>query len=494
MKINSDSREDRRKLNQVKGTIRALEALGETAALAVLYYLMFKIAYRTELFPPYYGRGKLVLMLVYIILVIVLFYMCEGFKFGYLKLADVVLSQSIAVIIIDVISYLQLSLIANVMVSFWPILLLIGLDILVCFVLCWCFTALYHAFYVPQDMLMIAGTRNAIDLKFKMDTRRDKYHISKILPENADNEELVREIAEHDAVIINDVSAEVRNNILKYCYQNQVRTYVVPKISDIIVRGSLDVTLFDTPLLLVKGYGLTTMQAFWKRFFDILISCLAMVIAGPIMLVVAIAIKLDDHGPVFYTQDRVTKDGRVFKIYKFRSMVVNAESYGSFTGATEDDPRITKVGRVIRATRLDEIPQIFNIIKGDMSIVGPRPEHTQNNDKYTAEIPEFADRLKVKGGLTGYAQIYGKYNTSAYDKLRLDLIYIENYSLLLDFKLCLMTLRIMFTKESTEGFDKAEELEEMKEEEIRKDGLTDDFRSIVSGGEEGEKEKESGKL
>jgi len=173
--------------------------------------------------------------------------------------------------------------------------------------------------------------------------------------------------------------------------------------------------------------------------------------------VVAVAIKLEDGGPVFYKQKRMTRNGHEFEILKFRSMIVDAEKYAGAVLATGDDPRITKVGKVIRATRLDEIPQILNILKGDMSIVGPRPERKVIADEYRKEIPEFDYRLKVRGGLTGYAQIYGKYNTSPYDKLRLDLMYIENYSLLLDIKLIILTLRIIFSKESTEGIDVAQE-------------------------------------
>jgi len=175
---------------------------------------------------------------------------------------------------------------------------------------------------------------------------------------------------------------------------------------------------------------------------------------------VAIAIKLEDGGPVFYKQKRMTTGGREFDILKFRSMIVDAEKYAGAVLAAQDDPRITKVGKVIRATRLDEIPQILNILKGDMSIVGPRPERKVIAEEYYRDIPEFAYRLKVPSGLTGYAQIYGKYNTTAYDKLRFDLMYIENYSLLLDIKLILMTLRIIFSKESTEGVTTQEEKEE----------------------------------
>ena len=191
-----------------------------------------------------------------------------------------------------------------------------------------------------------------------------------------------------------------------------------------------------------------------------------MIPALPIMAVIAIAIKLEDGGPVFYKQKRATYGGNVFEILKFRSMIVDAEKEGISIPATGEDPRITKVGKVIRALRVDELPQIFNILKGEMSVVGPRPERIEHDQEYTSQIPEFQYRLKVKGGLTGYAQIYGKYNTSAYDKLRMDLLYIENYSILLDIKLILTTIRIMFSKESTEGFEKVAENEQHIKEEI----------------------------
>ena len=191
------------------------------------------------------------------------------------------------------------------------------------------------------------------------------------------------------------------------------------------------------------------------------------------MIIVAIAIKIEDGGPVFYKQKRVTINGRIFEILKFRSMIKDAEKDGESRPATDHDPRITKVGAVIRALRIDELPQILNILKGDMSIVGPRPERVEHMDQYGKDIPEFDFRLKVKGGLTGYAQIYGKYNTSPYDKLRLDMMYIENYSLMLDLKLVLTTLRILLKKESTEGFDKLEELERMKQEVLNENSRID---------------------
>ncbi len=242
------------------------------------------------------------------------------------------------------------------------------------------------------------------------------------------------------------------------------RVYFTPKISDIIVRGADELNIFDTPLYLCRNMGIPGWERCIKRGFDILLSLFALIVFSPVFLFTAIAIKLEDHGPVFYKQERVTLGGNKFWILKFRSMIVNAENDGKPHPAGEKDDRITKVGHIIRACRVDELPQLINILTGEMSIVGPRPERTEHVEKYTAEIPEFSFRHKVRGGLTGYAQVYGKYNTTALDKLKMDLTYIMNYSPLLDVQIIFETLKILFMKESTEGFteDRIQEMHEVE--------------------------------
>lgn len=447
----------------IKNILRWSEALLEVGVLAVIYYVFWRYGYPSDLFTRY---GKYVLIGVYGLMGLVLFNNFEALRFGYLRLTDIVVSQYIAIVILNFITYWQLCLISNHVINPMPMVYLTFADFVVAIALPYMYSVIYHRLYQPHKIIMVLGSDDAVTLKFKMETRRDKYRIMKLISVEAGLERICREILEYDAVVINDVPAEIRNDILKFCYGRRIRTYVTPKLSDIIVKGGQDISLFDTPLILVKGRGLSLTQRFVKRAMDILICMLAMVILLPVFLVVAIAIKLEDGGPVFYKQKRATRNGRAFDILKFRSMIVDAEKEGKSIPATDHDPRITKVGRIIRATRIDELPQILNILSGDMSIVGPRPERLEHVMKYSEEIPEFGYRLKVKGGLTGYAQIYGKYNTSAYDKLRLDLMYIENYSLLLDIKLILLTLRVMLKKESTEGFDKAEELERMKQEAL----------------------------
>lgn len=243
----------------------------------------------------------------------------------------------------------------------------------------------------------------------------------------------------------------------------EIRTYTVPKISDIINRSSDDLNLFDTPLLLSRNEDLKIEQVFCKRLMDIIFSVAGLIVSSPFFLIIAVLIKATDGGPVFYKQTRLTKDRKEFMIYKFRTMIQDAEKDGHARLASEKDDRILPVGRFLRATRLDELPQLINILKGEMSVVGPRPERPELAAEIEEELPEFAYRLKVKAGLTGYAQIYGKYNTTSYDKLKLDLTYIRNYSFFLDLKLMIMTPKIMLMKESTEGVIENDERLEQQE-------------------------------
>lgn len=447
-----------------KGFVRVAETLLEVLILTVVYYITWQEGYELAYFRY---KGKYVLMGIYGVLLYAFFQNSECTMFGQLHRADLIIGQIISLLIVNVVTYAQLCLIANTMLAPGPILVLTGIEIFVAVLCIWAFTSLYHKLYAPHDMLLIYGHKRGVGLKIKMDSRKDKYNIRKLICVDEGYDAIVNEIPKHDAVILNDVPAQMRNDILKFCYRYRVRTYVAPKLTDIMVRGAKNITLFDTPLFLVKGTGLTPAQRVAKRTMDIMLSAIALLIAAVPMAVVAIAIKLEDGGPVFFKQKRMTRGGREFEILKFRSMIVDAEKYAGAVLATDGDPRITRVGRIIRTTRLDELPQILNILKGDMSIVGPRPERKVLADEICKEIPEFAYRLKVRGGLTGYAQIYGKYNTSAYDKLRLDLMYIENYSLLQDIKLIILTLRIIFSKESTEGIDIAEENRKKAEQLLR---------------------------
>ena len=229
---------------------------------------------------------------------------------------------------------------------------------------------------------------------------------------------------DYEGVIIWDLPSQIRNRYLKYCFSHSIRCYMSPKISDIILLGTDRIHLFDTPLLMCRNQGLSMEQRAAKRVLDIIVSGLGIIVSSPIMLIIAIAVKAYDGGPVFYLQDRLTYQGKEFRIRKFRSMCVDSEKNGARL-ASKHDSRITPVGHVLRNLHLDELPQLFNVFMGDMSLVGPRPERDVIMQEYEQEIPEFHYRLKVKAGLTGYAQVYGKYNTTPYDKLKLDLFILK---------------------------------------------------------------------
>lgn len=309
----------------------------------------------------------------------------------------------------------------------------------------------YRITFPPLQIIEIYGEHRD-NLSSKIASLHYKYDVADYISACEDDETIRNTIKKFDAVLIGDLHAHDRNRFIKLCFEMNKRVYYVPKLSDIMVKNSQELNLVDTPLFLNKNNGMGPMRRFVKRAFDLTLSLFAAIVLSPIMLITALLIHLEDGGPVFFKQERVTLGGKRFMILKFRSMIVDAEKDGRPHPAGEKDDRITKVGNIIRATRIDELPQLLNIISGDMSIVGPRPERWEHVEKYSEEIPEFAYRLKVKGGLTGYAQVYGKYNTTALDKLKLDLLYITNYSFLLDLQIIFQTVKILFVKESTEGF------------------------------------------
>ncbi|SFP37841.1 exopolysaccharide biosynthesis polyprenyl glycosylphosphotransferase [Butyrivibrio proteoclasticus] len=314
---------------------------------------------------------------------------------------------------------------------------------------------IYRKHFPPLEVLEIhGGIENA--LCEKINEIPYKYKIVESVSYDIGDAAIEKKLSSYDAVFLNDIPDFEKNKIVKMCYGRDKRIYFVPKISDIIARSAEELNLIDTPLFMNRNNRINPFMRYTKRFFDVALSLIALIVLSPLFVVVAIAIKLEDGGPVFYRQERITLDLKHFMILKFRSMIVDAEKDGIPHPAEDEDDRITKVGKIIRRFRIDELPQLINIIKGEMSIVGPRPERVEHVDKYIGEIPEFCYRYKVKGGLTGYAQVYGNYATSALDKLKLDLIYITNYSLLLDLQIIFETIKILVQKDSTKGFSEDE--------------------------------------
>ncbi|MBR5740562.1 MAG: sugar transferase, partial [Firmicutes bacterium] len=302
---------------------------------------------------------------------------------------------------------------------------------------------------IPPLSLLEIYDKHRNSLPEKLNDLVYKYRVVKSVPSNLSMDELLDEMDACDAVLLNDLPSKDKNRLLKICFERDKRVYLTPKLSDIMVRNSEDLNLVDTPIYLFRNNGIPRWKLAVKRAFDVVSSSLVLVILSPLFAVIAFLIHHEDGGPVFFRQERVTLNGKRFMILKFRSMIVDAEKDGRPHPAGEEDPRITKIGRFIRKTRIDEFPQLVNIIKGDMSVVGPRPERWEHVEKYTRDIPEFKLRLKAKAGLTGLAQVYGKYNTSALDKLKMDLMYIENFSLFMDVQILFETLRVLFQGEST---------------------------------------------
>lgn len=399
-------------------------------------------------------RGNVLLMLIYMLIYVVFSRLVNAYKVGSLKISGLIMSQFLAVFMSDFSIYFVISLIRRGLLNLAPMFGLLLFDFAVATVWSVISKFVYSHIYPPKRMIIVYGSTAARDLVQKMSLRVDKYIICSSISISEPLDTIKNKILGYDGLIICDLPAEIRNKLLKYAYENSIRTYINPKISDIILKGCDEIHLFDTPLYLSRNIGFTFEEKIIKRTFDIILSLVCVIISSPIMLGCAIAVKLYDRGPVLYKQKRLTRDRKEFYVYKFRSMIENAEGDGKARLAAEDDDRITPVGKFMRKVRFDELPQFFNVLKGDMSFVGPRPERPEIAAEYEHYMPEFAYRLKVKAGLTGYAQILGKYNTTPYDKLKFDLMYIEQYSLLLDLRIMLQTIKTLFTPESTEGVDK----------------------------------------
>lgn len=431
--------------------------------VGITLFALFSFAYvwqsrlNTLLYNRYENKGNILMYGVYMVLAIYLLRMFGGYKIGVSRKTNLLISQAVALVCLNGMEIVLTILMVGRVRHIQKIVLGYGklcvIQMAVIGVISILGANLYRRIFPPYHMLQIYGTYEN-ELPSKMNARRDKYVIARAISYEEDLEVIAEAIREYDAVLINDVPSEKRNRILKCCFEQDKRVYFTPKISDILIKGSDDLNLFDTPLYLCRNLGPSRMYQAAKRGLDVFFALLGILVTSPIMALTAAAIYLYDRGPVLYRQTRCTVGGKEFQICKFRSMIVNAEKDGKARLASKNDSRITPVGKFIRATRIDELPQFFNILAGDMSFVGPRPERPQIIRKYCKEIPEFAYRTKVKAGLTGYAQIYGKYNTTSYDKLKLDLMYISKCSLLLDFKLLFLTLKIVFIKESTEGVSK----------------------------------------
>ena len=427
--------------------IKIMDAVLVTVPFALCWYLY----YAKHIASPFYAKGDYLVVALFFVLFIIFGRVYDAFLMSMQRISEIVYAQFLAVAVSDFIMYIVIWLLSKHLPNILPgVAALIGQVILAAV---WAYNA-HHAYFKifpPQATAVNYDTRQGMEKligKYGLDT---KYKV--VLTATAD--ECIANLAMLDGVsmvFMSGIHSHDRNVILKYCVENNIGIFVIPRIGDTIMSGAYPMHMFHLPMLKVGRYHPQPEYLFIKRLLDIVISAVALVVLSPIFLVTAIAIKATDHGPVFYKQIRLTKDGKEFGILKFRSMRVDAEKDGvARLSSGEHDDRITPVGRVIRACRIDELPQLLNILRGELSIVGPRPERPEIAAQYCEEMPEFSLRLQAKAGLTGYAQIYGKYNTTPYDKLVMDLMYIAHPSIVEDLKIMFATVKILFMPESTEG-------------------------------------------
>ena len=442
-----------------KRIFRFVSSVVLVAVLATLFGVMWYMRFQMLMMQRFLSVGNYLMIGLYVMLTVLMINTFKGFSIGSGRISILTMSQAIAMGLVNALEFIILLLMTRIKALMWMtlayVILLTLIQAIAVLIVTYVSTKIYRATFPPFTILNIYGEYEN-DLVLKMNRRADKYRITGEMSCSEPLEKIVRELENYDAVLINDVPAEIRNDIVKACFATDKRVYFTPKISDILVKASEEVNLFDTPLYLCKNVGMDGISLAIKRIGDILISGIGIIITSPIMIVTAILIHKYDGGPVFYKQTRCTIGGKEYKIMKFRSMITDAEKDGKARLASENDDRITPIGHFIRATRIDELPQFFNILKGEMSVVGPRPERPEIIAEYVKDVPEFAFRTHVKAGLTGYAQVYGKYNTTSYDKLKLDMIYCEKCSVLLDIQLILMTIRVVFTKDATEGVAEGE--------------------------------------
>ena len=444
------------------------------AVLIIVNMLAFAVCwyayYEPRLFMRFEHNGDYMVIALFCIMNAVFAHLYGGFDLLTSRITELAYSHLIALAMTHFFMYAVIwLLVRNSVPSVWPLLL--------CFAACSGLSALW-ALLSYKAVNKIVQPKRTLLIYDNIEAYRNAIHIIKkygnrfeLVGEDAAASETLDIIAkiessQAEAVLLCGINSSQRNDILKYCIDQDVLAYVRPNIGDFLISSAQSLRMNNLPVLLCQRSAPSIFYLFIKRLMDILLSGLALIVTSPIMLVTAIAIKAYDHGPVMFTQKRMTKDRKVFLIHKFRSMKVDADKGGKGIVTMQNDDRITPVGKVIRTCRIDELPQLYDIFIGNMTIVGPRPERLETIELYEKEMPEFGLRLQVKGGLTGYAQVYGKANTDPYDKLQMDLMYISEQGIVTDLKIIFATIKILFMPESTEGFAEEKDAIEKPEESM----------------------------
>lgn len=427
--------------------------------------------YADELWVTFYKRGHWLVVLLYVLLYFLIGKVYDAFTMSYNSHGEMIYSQILSLFEVNVIMYIVAWLLIRHLPAIGPVLGVMAVQIV--FAVIWSHgsQAWYYHTFPANKTVVVYDMRQGLAKLIEDYNLEKKFKVVSVVSANECIEDLTI-LDNADTVFLVGVHSHDRNVVTKYCLMHNIKAFLIPRVGDLIIAGSKRTHMFHLLLLKVERYNPAFEYLVLKRVGDIILSLIAIILFSPVIIITAICIKAEDHGPVLYKQCRLTKDGKKFNIYKFRSMRTDAEKDGIARLSTgTNDNRITKIGRFIRKVRIDEIPQLFNILAGDLTIVGPRAERPELAAEYEQELPEFALRLQAKAGLTGYAQVYGKYNTTPYDKLLMDLMYIANASVFEDIRIIFATVKILFMPESTEG------IADGQTSALKKDNNTDNLEN-----------------
>ncbi|MGN0132759.1 MAG: exopolysaccharide biosynthesis polyprenyl glycosylphosphotransferase [Lachnospiraceae bacterium] len=425
--------------------------------MAIPFGIVWLLYYSQRTASPFYAKGNWLMIALFLILYISYGRIYEAFQVSLHTISEMVYSQGLAAMMLNLILYVVMWLLTKHLPNILPLILSYGAEIILSVIWCYLANRWYYATFPPKRTAIIYDLRRGMSDLINEYGLTKKFDIVATASVDECLEGQLKVLEGIENVFLCGIHSKERNVILKHCIANDIRVYLLPRIGDVLMSGADKIHMFHLPMLRVSRYNPNPEYLIAKRIFDIVVSACALILTSPIFLITAIAIKISDPGPVFYKQCRLTKDGKEFDILKFRSMRVDAEKDGiARLSSGKNDDRITPIGRLIRRVRIDELPQLVNILRGDMSIVGPRPERPEIAAQYEEEMPEFRLRLQAKAGLTGYAQVYGKYNTTSYDKLQMDLMYLAKPSFVEDLKICFATVKILFMPESTDGVEAGE--------------------------------------
>ena len=448
-----------RSFHQVKTDI--LIGVMSVILYIVLGFIFFYCMSLTNIFLRYINRTLATTLLTFTAMTVAMHAVYGGYQVGRKKSKPVISAMISGVAITDLVTYFQLE-IMNVNDNYNEHLVIFGPDLL-CLLLCLFIQILVIIFFVrignqlyfhftpPRSCLLILGSPSQEDaLRSKISRYKLQWRVDDAVLYNVPD--LEHRIEKADVIFLGHLPEGAKLALLKICYDDRKDVMCKAELEDIMLCNARPAIVDDAAFLSMEYNKITIFQRFAKRTGDILLSLLALIFFSPFILLISLLIKLEDGGPVIFTQSRLTANGRPFTIRKFRTMTPHSEQDDPQVSVAVNDPRITRIGSFLRRYRLDEIPQFYNILIGDMSLVGPRPEMMANVARSKMNLPTFVYREKMKAGLTGYAQIEGRYNTTAEDKLMLDLMYIESFSVWLDVKLLLRTFTILLKKDSTQGF------------------------------------------